>query len=91
MDDAFLKEVTEKGAWLKTRLEALPEVSSVSGMGLMLGVELKEKDAKETVARALEEGLMALTAKNKIRLLPPLTITYEELDKGLKILEHVLK
>ena len=43
------------------------------------------------MARALEEGLMALTAKNKIRLLPPLTITYEELDKGLKILEHVLK
>lgn len=91
MDEAFLKEVAEKGAWLKSRLEALPEVSSVSGMGLMLGVELKEKDAKETVARALEEGLMALTAKNKIRLLPPLTITYEELDKGLKILEHVLK
>lgn len=91
IDDAFLKETAEKGRYLKEKLEAIPEVESVSGMGLMLGASLKTKDAKEAVAAALKEGLMALTAKDKIRLLPPLTITYEELDKGLKILEHVLK
>ncbi|MCI8647258.1 MAG: aspartate aminotransferase family protein [Firmicutes bacterium] len=91
MDDAFLKDVAEKGAYLREKLEALAEVESVSGMGLMLGVSLKTKDAKQVVSAALEQGLMALTAKNKIRLLPPLTITYEELDKGLKILEYVLK
>ena len=57
----------------------------------MLGVELKEKEAKKAVSTALQKGLMILTAKDKIRLLPPLTITYEEIDKGLKILEDVLK
>lgn len=90
MDEAFLKEVREKGDYMKEKLSAFPQVASVSGMGLMIGVELKEKDAKKVVAHALENGLMALTAKEKIRLLPPLTITYEEIDKGLKILEHAL-
>lgn len=91
MDDAFLKEVEEKGAYMKEKLSAMEQVASVSGMGLMLGVELKEKQAKDVVAEALKQGLMALTAKEKIRLLPPLTITYEEIDRGLKILEDVLK
>lgn len=91
MDDAFLKEVEEKGAYIKEKLLAVPEVKSVSGMGLMLGVELKNKKAKDVVAEALKNGLMALTAKEKIRLLPPLTITYDEIDRGLKILEDVLK
>lgn len=90
MDEAFLKEVEEKGAYMKEKLSALPQVASVSGMGLMIGVELKEKNAKKVVDQALEQGLMTLTAKEKIRLLPPLTITYEEIDKGLKILERVL-
>lgn len=91
IDDAFLKDVEKKGAYLKEKLAAIPEVASVSGMGLMLGVELKKKKAKDAVAEALKKGLMILTAKEKIRLLPPLTITYEEMDQGLKILEDVLK
>lgn len=90
MDEGFLKDVEEKGAYMKEKLSALPQVASVSGMGLMIGVELKEKEAKKVVARALEHGLMTLTAKEKIRLLPPLTITYEEIDKGLQILERAL-
>ncbi|MCI9596980.1 MAG: acetylornithine/succinylornithine family transaminase [Firmicutes bacterium] len=90
MDEAFLKEVEEKGAYMKEKLSALPQVASVSGMGLMIGVELKEKNAKKVVDQALAQGLMTLTAKEKIRLLPPLTITYEEIDKGLKILERIL-
>ena len=91
VDDAFLTEVEKKGVYFKEKLSAIPEVASVSGMGLMIGVELKKKNAKDTVNEALEKGLMILTAKEKIRLLPPLTITYEEIDKGLKILEDVLK
>lgn len=91
MDDAFLGEVEQKGSYLKEKLLAIDGVASVSGMGLMLGVELKEKDAKKAVSAALKKGLMILTAKDRIRLLPPLTITYEEIDKGLKILEDVLK
>ena len=91
IDDAFLTEVEKKGVYFKEKLSAIPEVSSISGMGLMIGVELKKKNAKDAVNEALEKGLMILTAKEKIRLLPPLTITYEEIDKGLKILEDVLK
>ena len=91
MDDAFLKGVAEKGEYMKKKLNAIPAVVSISGLGLMLGVEIKGKEAKTAVAEALKKGLMSLTAKDKIRLLPPLTITYEEIDKGLKILEDVLK
>lgn len=91
IDEAFLKEVSEKADYMKEKLLAIPQVVSVSGMGLMMGVEIKGKEAKAVVSAALEKGLMTLTAKEKIRLLPPLTITYEEIDKGLKILEDVLK
>lgn len=91
MDEAFLKDVREKGIYIREKLTAMPNVASISGMGLMLGVEIKGKSAKDAVAHALESGLMILTAKEKIRLLPPLTITYEEIDKGLKILDDVLK
>lgn len=91
MDDQFLEEVTKKGEYMKKQLLAMPQVVSVSGMGLMLGVEIKGKEAKTVVAEALQNGLMSLTAKDKVRLLPPLTITYEEIDKGLAILADTLK
>ena len=69
---------------------AMPQVKGVSGMGLMLGVAVEGKEASKVVSDALEAGLMILTAKDKVRLLPPLTITYEEIDAGLAILEKVL-
>ena len=56
----------------------------------MLGVAVEGKEASKVVSDALEAGLMILTAKDKVRLLPPLTITYEEIDAGLAILEKVL-
>jgi acetylornithine/N-succinyldiaminopimelate aminotransferase len=90
MTDNFLDQVTQKGAYLKGKLLKLEGVESVSGLGLMLGITLQDKNAKEVVAGCLEKGLIALTAKSKVRLLPPLTITYEEIDKGLEILGAVL-
>jgi acetylornithine/N-succinyldiaminopimelate aminotransferase len=61
-------------------------------MGLMIGIELENgKEAKDIVKNALDKGLLLLTAKEKVRLLPPLTISYEELDTGLAILEELLK
>lgn len=90
MDDAFLEEVQKKSAYLKEKLQALPHVTSVSGLGMMLGVSLDGKDAGEVVRKALEEGLMVLTAKDKVRLLPPLTITYDEIDQGIEILKKAL-
>ena len=90
MTEPFLREVAEKGAYLAARAKALPGVESVSGMGLMLGLALREKSAKEVASRCIEEGLIVLTAKTKVRLLPPLTITRQELDRGLLVLEKVL-
>ena len=56
----------------------------------MLGAELKTKTAKKVCARCVEEGLFTLTAKTSMRFLPPLTITYDEMDEGLAILRRVL-
>ncbi len=89
--DGFLGEVAKKGEHIREKLLQIPEVNSVSGMGLMIGIELKTKSAADIVKAALGKGLLLLTAKTKVRLLPPLTITYEEIDKGLAILTEVLK
>lgn len=86
----FLDEVARKGAYIREKLLTSPEVASVSGMGLMIGIELKNKKAGDVVKAALDKGLLLLTAKTKIRLLPPLTITYEEIDKGIEILLGLL-
>lgn len=86
----FLDEVAKKGEYIREKLLTSPEVASVSGIGMMIGAELKTKKAGDIAKAALENGLLILTAKTKVRLLPPLTITYEEIDKGMKILLGIL-
>ncbi len=86
-----LEQVNEKGKYLKEKLLEIDEISGVDGMGLMLGASLKTKNAGEVVGKALEKGLLMLTAKDKLRFLPPLTITYDEIDRGIVILEGILK
>ena len=56
----------------------------------MMGLKLKDKKAADVVSQAMSEGLLLLTAKDRVRLLPPLTITYEEIDRGLEILKKIL-
>lgn len=90
-DESFLKEVREKAEFIKARLEKCSEVESISGMGLMIGISLKTKNAADVVKKALEKGLLVLTAKNKVRLLPPLTIGYKEISDGLDILIGILE
>ncbi len=91
-DEDFLAEVTAKGEYIREKVIKMPNVKSISGMGLMIGIELENgKEAKDIVKKALDKGLLLLTAKEKVRLLPPLTISYEELDKGLNILEELLR
>ena len=87
----FLDEVKRKAALLREKLAQLPGVESVSGLGLMIGIALKDKKAIDVANAALEEGLLVLTAKTKVRLLPPLTITKEEIDAGLAIFEEQIK
>ncbi|HPS76327.1 MAG TPA: aminotransferase class III-fold pyridoxal phosphate-dependent enzyme, partial [Oscillospiraceae bacterium] len=86
LDDDFLKTVREKGELLKAAFDGAPGVKSVSGMGLMLGLET-EKPAAEVVNACLEGGVLCLTAKNKVRLLPPLNIPAGLLDKAAGIIK----
>lgn len=90
-DPIFLSQVADKGRYITEKLNAIPEVESVTGMGLMIGIKLKTKNAKDILNAALEHGLLILTAKEKLRLLPPLTISYEDIDRGLEILAELLK
>jgi acetylornithine/N-succinyldiaminopimelate aminotransferase len=90
IDDDFLKEVEKKSDYIKSYLMNINGVKSVSGMGLMLGIEI-DKDAKAVANECLNNGLLVLTAKTKIRLLPALNISQEELDEGLKILKEVIE
>lgn len=91
LTDEFLNEITEKGNYIREKLREIEEVKSVSGLGLMLGIELKTKNAGEIAKKCSENGLLILTAKNKLRMLPPLVITKDEIDKGMEILEKMLK
>lgn len=90
IDDEFMKTISEKSEYIMKFLKSVNGVKSISGMGLMLGIETG-KDAKEVVNACLEKGLLVLTAKTKIRLLPALNISYEEIDKGLNILKEVIE
>lgn len=88
--EGFLDEAAKKGEYIRQKLLTSQEVAGVSGLGLMIGIELKTKKAGDIVKAALDRGLLLLTAKTRVRLLPPLTITYEEIDKGLAILLDLL-
>lgn len=88
----FLAEVTRKGKKTREALVKLPKVKSVSGLGLMLGVEFDEgMVASDVVAKCIEKGVLFLTAKAKLRLLPPLTITDAQIEHGLDVLKEVLE
>lgn len=89
--EGFLNEAVKKSEYIREKLSKCSEVQSVSGIGLMVGIELKMKKAGDIAKACLENGLLVLTAKTKVRLLPPLTITYDELDRGLDILIGLLE
>ncbi len=90
LTDNFLNEVTKKGEYIREKLAEIEEVKSVSGLGMMLGIELKTKNAGEIAKKCSENGLLILTAKTKLRMLPPLVITKEEIDKGINILKNII-
>ncbi|MGI6511161.1 MAG: aspartate aminotransferase family protein [Catenisphaera adipataccumulans] len=87
---AFLDEVKEKGDYLKSELSKLPHVVQVDGLGMMLGVQFDEMKGIDVVNACLKKGALFLTAKDRLRLLPPLVMTKAEIDEGLNILKDVL-
>ncbi len=93
MDDAFLAQVKEKGAYLRQAIEAmeLPCLGKTRGLGMMIGIDVVgEQTNSQLAAKLIESGLLILTAGPGLRLLPPLTITQEEMDKGLSIMKAAL-
>ena len=94
LTEDFLEQVKEKGQYLRDGIAALnsPYVSGIRGMGLMIGVGVQGMTHKELKDRLMASGLLALTAgKDTLRLLPPLVITREEIDKGLAVMAKVMK
>ena len=89
IDDKLMAEVAEKSAYIKAELEGAKGVKSVSGMGLMLGIET-ERSAADIIKEAMERGVLVLSAKTKVRLLPPLNIKTEDLKKAIAILKEVI-
>lgn len=86
LDDEFLSEVEKKSEYIINTLSNSKGVKSVSGLGLMLGVET-EKDVNEVLAYCRENGVLPIKAKNKLRLLPPLNIPFEDLEKAVEIIK----
>ena len=90
----FLAQIKEKGQYLRDGIAKLesPVVSGIRGMGLMIGIGVQGMTHKELKDKLMAEGLLCLTAgKDTLRLLPPLVISKEEIDKGLEIMAKVMK
>ncbi len=87
LDDSFIEEVAKKGEFLKAQFEGAKGIESVSGMGLMLGIKT-EKPASDVVKKCLQNGVLCLTAKDRVRLLPALNIKMDDLEKATKIIKE---
>jgi len=87
LDEKFLAEVKEKSEYIFNELNGTKGIKSVSGMGLMVGIET-EKAASDVVAKCMENGVLCLTAKTKVRLLPALNIPMDVLKKAVEVIKN---
>ena len=90
IDDALLDEVNAKSRYIFDSLENAEGVESVSGMGLMIGIKTS-KNAGDVVKQCMENGVLCLTAKDKVRLLPALNIPMSVLEKAIGIIKDACK
>lgn len=88
--EGFLDEVERKGEYLEQKLLSLNGVKSVRRMGLMVGIELSKGNAHDAAIKCVENGLLIITAKALLRMLPPLVISYEEIDEAVEILNKTI-
>lgn len=89
-DPEFIAEINRKAELFRECLAQIDEVEGVDGLGLMLGIRLKTKKAADILTKCAENGLLILTAKEKLRFLPPLNISDENIKKGMAILKVTL-
>ena len=86
IDDKLLDDVTKKSEYIFSELKGAKGVKSVTGLGLMIGIET-EKDASDVISDCMKNGILVLKAKNKVRLLPPLNIDIKTMGKAISILK----
>ena len=86
MDETFLAQVREKSDYVFAALSGAPGVETVTGMGLMIGIKTA-KPAPDVVKACMEQGVLCLTAKDKVRLLPALNIPMETLKEAVGIIK----
>lgn len=86
IDDSLLASVREKSAYIFKAFSGAPGVESISGMGLMIGIKTA-KPAGDVVAKCMENGVLCLTAKDRVRLLPALNIPMDVLEKAVSIIK----
>ncbi len=88
----FLDGVKKKGELLAQSLTKLDKVKEVSAKGLMVGILLNEEiNAKDVLLKCQEKGLLCLTAKTKLRLLPPLNVSDSEIEEAIEIIKNTLE
>ncbi len=90
IDDKLLSEVREKSQYIVNQLESAEGILAISGMGLMLGLTTK-RDAAEVIADCMQNGVLVIKAKDKVRLLPPLNITMEQLERAVEVIKSACK
>ena len=90
LSDELMEEVKAKSAYIFNALASADGVKSISGMGLMIGIETV-KDATQIVNECMQNGVLVIKAKTKVRLLPPLNITMEQLEKAINVLKAACK
>lgn len=90
MDEAFLDSVKSKSEKIRGELKQMKKVSGLDGLGLMIGIDLDGMTGAEAVNKLMEEGVLAIPAGERLRLLPPLTISEEEINRALEALHKVL-
>ncbi len=90
LTDGFLKEVAEKGAYIRSCFEGLPGVKEVTGLGLMIGIKTAVPAAK-IVNACMEKGVLCLTAKDKVRLLPALNIPMDLVEEAVSVIRDVIR
>ncbi|MBO5286627.1 MAG: acetylornithine/succinylornithine family transaminase [Clostridia bacterium] len=90
IDRELLDEVKEKSQFIFSSLKDAKGIKSVSGLGLMIGIET-EGNSTEVLNKCIERGILPIKAKNKIRLLPPLNIPMELLERAIGIIKEVAK
>ena len=91
IDEKLLADVKAKSEYIFNTFKNTKGVESVSGLGLMVGIKPSEKTAAEVLKKCMEQGVLCLTAKDKIRLLPALNIPMEALEKAVKVIKDAIE